>query len=385
MSFLPTEEQQLAIDGLRKFLDKEVEPQIIPYLEKGELIPTQKMKALHKSLMEFGLVVAPFAEEVGGLGLDWVTQLMLFEEVVYTSIDLAVPIVINIVGIDLLLAQASEAIKARYIPGLMSGDLMISVGISEPDIGSDVAGVKTRAVRDGDDYIINGEKTWISNGEYSDLLVCTARTGDGAGGLTHFLVDREEHGYEVREIPKMAMNSQSTAQIFLSDVRVPASNMIGGEGQGLKNTLVVFERARLHMAAWGYGIARRALAESVRYSQERIQHGKPIAGHQLIAEKLATMATEVDAARLLALRAAEMIDRGIRCDKECSMAKWYGTELAARAGRQAVQIHGGNGVTKEFIVERLAREGIIAPIPDGTTEIQKLIIARSLTGISAIA
>ena len=167
------------------------------------------------------------------------------------------------------------------------------------------------------------------------------------------------------------------------DVRVPVANTVGKEGDGLKNTLVTFERARCHMAAWGYSIARRALEESVKYSQERTQHGKQIAGHQLIALKIAKMATEIDAARLLTLRAADMIDNGIRCDKECSMAKWYGTEIAVTACRDAVQIHGGNGVTKEFIVERLAREAIVGPIPDGTTEIQQLLIARLLTGIQA--
>jgi alkylation response protein AidB-like acyl-CoA dehydrogenase len=145
----------------------------------------------------------------------------------------------------------------------------------------------------------------------------------------------------------------------------------------------IFERARSHMAAWGYGLARRALDESIRYANQRVQHGKPIARHQLIADKLAIMATRIDAARLLALRAASMIDAGVRCDAECAMAKWYGTEIAVDATRQAVQIHGGNGVTRDFIVERLAREAIISPIPDGTTEIQKLLIARSLTGQSA--
>jgi alkylation response protein AidB-like acyl-CoA dehydrogenase len=179
------------------------------------------------------------------------------------------------------------------------------------------------------------------------------------------------------------MNGQSTAQIFLDDVRVPVSNTVGEIGQGLKNTLVVFERARCHMAAWGYSVARRAMEEAIKYSKERVQHGKPIAGHQLIAEKIATMATEIDAARLLALRAISMVDEGLRCDTECSMAKWYGTEIAVKATRDALQIHGGNGVTKEFIVERLLREAVISPIPDGTTEIQKLLIARNLTGIQA--
>jgi len=358
MSFRPSEEQQVAIDSLRRFLDNEIEPKIIDYLQEDRLIPTPLMKEILGSLSEFGLIRAPHPEEFGGLGLDWVTHLLLFEEVVYTSVNIAVPILINVGAISSLFGMPAH-IRDRYLSGAMSGQVIISAGISEPNVGSDVAGIETTARPDGDHYVLNGEKTWISNGE-------------------------EEHGYEVRGIPKIAMNSQSTAQIFLDDVRVPSENMLGGRGTGLKATLKGFERARIHMAAWGYGIARRALAESIKYSQDRKQHGKPIAGHQLIAAKIATMATEVDAARLLALRAAEMIDSGLRCDKECSMAKWYGTELAVRAGRDAVQIHGGNGVTREYIVERLAREGIIAPIPDGTTEIQKLIIARSLTGISAI-
>ncbi len=382
MTFHMDDELQLAVDSLRRFLDNEIEPKLRPYLDEGRFIPKPEMTGFMTALSEFGLIRAPYPEEYGGLGLDWSTHLRLFEEVVYTSVDLAVPILINASGAGVLLAAPVE-LRNRYLQGLLRGELFLSAGISEPDVGSDVASIKTRARKDGDDYVINGEKTWISSGEYSDILVCTARTGDGPSGLSQFLIDRKEHGYEVRGIPKIAMNSQSTAQIFLDDVRVPAANLLGQQGGGLKQQLKGFEVARIHMAAWGYGLARRALDESIKYSQERTQHGKAIAGHQLVAEKIATMATEIDAARLLALRAAELIDAGERADKEASMAKWYGTELAVRAGRNAVQIHGGNGVTRNFIVERLAREGIIAPIPDGTTEIQKLIIARALTGISA--
>lgn len=379
MSFDMTEEQRMATDGLRKFLDNVIEPE---YLAHGEgFIPKQKMQDWSRQLAEFGLTCAPHPEEWGGMGMDWATHIRLFEEVAVSSMDIALPIVINSVAADLLIHNASQEIKQKYLPGLLSGELFASVGISEPDVGSDVAAVKTRAVRDGDDWVINGEKTWISNGEYSDLFICTCKTGEGE--LTHILIDREDHGYEVRGIPKMALNGQSTAQIFLADVRVPVANTIGPIGSGLKNTLVTFERARCHMAAWGYSVARRAMEEAVKYSQDRSQHGKLIAGHQLIADKLATMATEIDAARLLTLRAIDMIDRGMRCDKECSMAKWYATEIAVKATRDALQIHGGNGVTKEFIVERLVREAIISPIPDGTTEIQKLLIARCLTGIQA--
>ncbi len=379
MDFNLTEEQQMLKASLRKYLDAEIEP---AFRAHGDgFIEREQMRAWLRALTEFGFMKAPHSEEWGGFGMDWLTHLMIFEEIAYTSLDIAIPGFINAVGAQLLVEQGTDEMRARYVPDLLNADQFISLGISEPDVGSDVAAVKTRAVSDGDDWIINGEKTWITNGEYSDLLVCTCKTGEGE--VTHILIDRHDHGYEVTDIPKMALNGQSTAQIFLADVRVPKSNTLGAVGAGLKNTLQMFEYARCHMAMWGIGTARRALDESIRYSQERVQHGKPIAGHQLIADKLAIMATNIDAARLLTYRAVSMIQEGQRADKECAMAKWFGTEMAVSATRDAVQIHGGNGVTKEFIVERLAREAIINPIPDGTTEIQKLLIARALTGINA--
>lgn len=379
MDFRKTEEQQMVIDSLRKYLDSEIEP---AFLEHGEgFIPRGKMQAWVKGLTEFGMSKAPFDESWGGFGMDWLTHLMVFEEVAYSSLDIAIPGFINATGAELLRTIGSEEIKQKYIPDILSANKFISVGISEPDVGSDVAAVKTRAVLDGDHWVINGEKTWITNGEYSDLFICTCRTGENE--ITHILVDREEHGYDVKGIPKMALNGQSTAQIFLDDVRVPVSNTLGKRGEGLKNTLKLFEYARCHMAMWGIAVGRRALDESIKYSTERKQHGKLIAGHQLIADKLAVMATQIDAARLLTFRAMDLIMRGERADKECAMAKWYGTEIGVTIARDAVEIHGGNGVTKEFIVERLAREAIISPIPDGTTEIQKLLIGRALTGVQA--
>ncbi len=379
MSYAPSEEQRMVIESLRKFLDAEIEP---AFRAHGEgFIAKEQMKRWIQGLSEFGLINAPHEERWGGLGMDWLTHLMVFEEVVYSSLDIAIPGMINTVGAELLHRFASQEIKERYLPSLISGEQFIAIGISEPDVGSDVAGVRTRAVRDGDHWVINGEKTWITNGAYSDVLICTCRTDDNE--VSHILVDRADHGYEVVDIQKMALNGQSTAQVFLTDVRVPVSNTIGEVGAGIRNTLMVFELARCHMAMWGIGIARRAMDEAIAYSQNRVQHGKPIAGHQLVAEKIATMATKIDAGRLLAHRAITMVQEGIRADKECSMAKWYGTELAVDATRDALQIHGGNGVTREFIVERLVREAIICPIPDGTTEIQKLLIARSLTGIDA--
>ena len=305
MNFALSEEQSMVIENLRKYLDKEVEPAFRAHGE--DFIPREKMQEWMQSLTTYGLIKAPHSEEWGGFGMDWLTHLIVFEEVAYTSLDIAIPGFINCIGAMMLDRLASEEIKERYLRDLINGDKFVAMGISEPDVGSDVAAVKTRAVRDGDHWVINGEKTWITNGEYSDLFVCTCRTGEGE--LSHILIDREEHGYDVKGIKKLALNGQSTAQIFLSDVRVPVSNTVGEQGAGLKNTLKSFEYARCHMAMWGIGVARRAMDEAIKYAQERSQHGKPIAGHQLIADKIASMATKIDAGRLLAHRAMSMVTR----------------------------------------------------------------------------
>ncbi|MDB6049579.1 MAG: putative acyl-CoA dehydrogenase [Pseudomonas sp.] len=378
-----TPEQLEAVESFRRFLSDKIDP-VFNKEYRDKFVPKEKMAEVMRQLSEFGMVSGAVSEANGGLGLDWPTMTMLFEEVAACSVDLSTPVVINSFGAQMLEKLAPDHLRERYLPGLISGDSFVSVGISEPDVGSNVLEIKTRARRDGDDYIITGEKTWISNGSYSDFLICTCRTGeDPRKGLTHFLLDRKEHPYEVQNIHKMAWNSQSTAQIFLNDVRVPASNIIGGEGQALKNTLSFFERSRVFVAAQGLGIGRRALEEAVRYAKERKQHGKLIAGHQLISAMLAEMATNVDAARLLTYRAAEMIGAGIPAEMEAAMAKYFACEAAVTIARQAVQIHGGAGVTTDFLVEKLAREAIIVPIPEGTTQIQQLIIGRALTGVNA--
>src|SRR5450631_3233686 len=378
-----TEEQQAAVDGLKRFLVDKIDP-IFSKEYRDKFVPREKMGEVMRQLTDFGLVSGVVSEANGGMEIDWLTMIMLFEEVATTSVDLSVPVLINSFGAHMLEKLAPAHLRERYLPGLISGNFFCSVGISEPDVGSNVLEIKTRAKRDGDHYIINGEKTWISNGAYSDFLICTCRTGeDPRRGLTHFLLDRKEHPYEVRDIHKIAWNSQSTAQIFLSDVRVPASNMLGNEGEALKNTLSMFERSRVFVAAQGLGIARRALEEAVRYAKERKQHGKVIAGHQLISAMLAEMATNVDAARLLTYRAASMIEAGVPAEMEAAMAKYFACEAAVKVARQAVQIHGGNGLTTEFLVEKLAREAIVVPIPEGTTQIQQLIIGRALTGVAA--
>ncbi len=379
-----TEEQQAAVDGLKRFLDDRVDPLFRKEYRDDVLVPKETMRGLLRELAQFGLVSGIASEADGGMGIDFLTMTMLFEEVAACSTDIATVVLINTFSAQMLAVLAPAHIRDRYLPGLLSGDLFGSMAFSEPDVGSNVMEIKARARRDGDHYILSGEKTWISNGAYSDVLICACRTGeDPRKGLSHFVLDRKDHPYEVRELRKIASNGQSTAQIFLSDVRVPATNMIGKEGDALRNTLAVFERSRVFVAAQGLGIARRALEEAINYSRVRKQHGKVIAGHQLISAMLAEMATNVDASRLLTYRAASMIEAGVPAEMEAAMAKYFACEAAVTIARQAVQIHGANGLTKEFLVERLAREAIIVPIPEGTTQIQQLIIGRALTGINA--
>lgn len=376
-----TDDQTLAVESFRKFLESEIRPIAKEYRDRH--IPKEKMREITQGIAEFGLPGASVAEKHGGMGLSMVTEAMLFEELCAVSVDIALCVMIN-KGMAVVLAELPDSqahLRDRYLADMLSGQAFGGFCISEPDVGSNVADIKATGKRDGDHFVINGEKTWISNGHYADFLITTVRTGPKE--LSHILVDRKEHGYESRNIEKIAMNGQSTAQIFFSNARVPDTNLIWEEGSGLKNTMKLFEKARANVGMLSVGLMRASLEASVAYAKERKQFGKPIAAHQLIAAKIAEMATLTDAARLMCFRAFSMMDEGIRCDVQSSMAKWFATEMAVKVCRDAVQLHGGNGLTKEFDVERLAREAIIIPVPDGTTEIQKLMISRALTGIGA--
>ncbi|KRU85382.1 acyl-CoA dehydrogenase family protein [Pseudomonas aeruginosa] len=378
---LPSQEQKLAVESFRKYLEAEVRPVVREF--RDQHIPKARMREITQGIAEFGLPGVSVAEEHGGLGLSLVTEAMLFEELCAVSVDVGLCVMIN-KGMAVTLAELppSQAhLRERYLADIMAGRTFGGFCISEPDVGSNVIDIKATGKRDGDSFIINGEKTWISNGHYSDFLITTVRTGPNE--LSHILVDREEHGYQSANIDKIALNGQSTAQVFFDQVRVPARNVVWEEGSGLKNTMKLFEKARANVGMLSVGLMRAALEASIRYSQERHQFGKPIAAHQLVAAKIAEMATLLDAARLMCFRAFSMMDEGVRCDVQSSMSKWFATEMAVKVCRDAVQLHGGNGLTKEFDVERLAREAIVIPIPDGTTEIQKLMISRALTGISA--
>ncbi len=386
MNFLPTDEQRLAVEGFNRFLETKLEP-IVRRYQPDKLIEKERMLEIFQMMLPYGMGGNGLISEAnGGMGMPWLTYAMMYDQLARVSGDVAITLLIQQLGAYSLEVCSNDAMRQKYLPRMVRAEIIACSGISEPGVGSNVAEVSCRAKADGDHFIVNGEKTWISNGHYSDFCMVIVRTSDdGARGLSMILVDRQEHGYESRTIDKLGLNSTPTAQLFFDNVRVPAGNMMIQAGTGLKHTLELIEKARPMVGLTSVGIAQAALNKAVAYAKERRQHGKPIGQHQLIQGMLADAAIQLDAARLLVYRAFNLIDHGVRSEVESAMAKCYATEIAVDVASKAVQIHGGNGITKDFGVELLFRNARMMTIPDGTTEIQKLIIGRALTGLNAFS
>ena len=382
ISFEPSEDERMMIDSVRRYCQTEIAAFVKAHGAEN-YIPTEKMRELLKGLTEFGFVGGPIAQEHGGLGLSWKTFGLLLEELCAVSLSIGITAFIQTMVATLAEKLLAPELRAKYLPQILSCDAIGSIGISEPDVGSNVVEIKCKARPVEGGYALSGEKTWISNGDYADICICVARTGEAPAALDLFLVDRRESPFDSKNIHKMALNATSTAQLFFADCKVPEQHRLTQNGQGLRQVGGIFGVSRPLVGVFSVGLGRAALEAAVSYAQERKQHGKAIAGHQLISGYLAEMATKIDASRLLILRALDLLDRGVRCESESAMAKWFATELGVEITSQALQIHGGNGVTCEFPVERLFREARVCTIPEGTTEINKLIIGRGLTGISA--
>ena len=384
MDFDFTEEQLALQETVRKFLAQKIEPIADEYDRKGPLSKENALKFL-KDLKPFGYVGTHVSEEDGGPGLDNVTWGLLFEELrrVYASLG-------GVVGITssstASLAECSnEALKKRLLPGLLSGEKIICTAITEPNYGSDASNVDTKAVLEGDHYRINGTKMWISNGTIADYVIVMAQTNPskGAEGISQILVEREKSAYLTREIHKVGVRSFPTAELVFEDCIVPRENLISSMGEGYRNTLKGLNHARANAAIASVGIAQAAVNASVRYAKERTQFKKLIGSFQLIQEMIADMVAEVDAARLLTYRAFFLLDKGVKCRKEVSIAKAFATEMAVRVTSKAIQVHGAYGLSDEYPVERYFRDARCYTIPDGTTEIQKLIIGREVLGMQA--
>lgn len=375
---LDAPEDGAILDSIDRFLERDVRP-VAHRLEAEDAYPAEiveKMKAL-------GLFGATIAAEYGGLGLSTTTFAKIVERIAAVWMS-----VVGIFGSHLIMAAAVERfgtddLRRRYLPRFASGELRGGIALTEPDCGTDLQAIRTRARRDGDDYLVTGTKTWITNSIHGQILAVLVKTDPETEprhkGMSLLLIEKGA-GFTVgRKLEKLGYRGIDTAEILFEDCRVPGANLIGGtEGRGLQQILGGLELGRINVAARGLGIARAALDEALAYAQTRRSFGKPICEHQTIQIKLAEMATKVEAARLLIEAAAKAYDSGRRCDMEAGMAKLFATEAALHNALEAMRIHGAYGYSKEFNIERYYRDAPLVAIGEGTNELQRLLIAREL-------
>ncbi len=374
MEGLP-EEVSVMRDTIRRFVEEELDP-IADQVEQEDRIP-DPIVARMRELGLFGMVIP---EEYGGLGLSMLGLTVVMEELSRANLCFRIMITTNngIGSLGVLLAGTEEQ-KQTHLPLLASGDRIGCFCLTEPEAGSDAAGVRTTAVRDGDSYVLNGEKIWITNADIADCftVMATVDRSLGSKGLTAFWIERDTPGLRVGRLePKMGLHGTQVAEVFFDDCRVPASAVLGSEGEGFKLAMRVLDHGRLSIAASSVGAAERLLEAMVEHATTREQFGRPIADNQAIQWMIADSATEIAAARLLVRDAAARKDRGEPITVECSMAKLYATEMASRVADRAVQVFGGMGYIRGNIAERYFRDLRVYRLYEGTSEIQRLVIAR---------
>jgi len=362
---------------VRDFCEREVKPKARRWDETGEF-PRETVRTLG----ELGLLGMNVPEAYGGSELGAVGGSVVIEEVARYDGSLALTVAShNGLGTGHLLRFGSEELKRKYLPDLAAGRKLAAWGLTEPGSGSDAAGLRTTAVRKGDRWILNGSKMFITQGSVGDVFIILALTTPQkkGKGITAFLVERDQPGFTQRAMHgKLGMRSSDTAELHLEDVEVPDTHRVGDLDAGFTNTLQILDRGRVGIGALAVGLGRGALEEARAYAKDRHAFGRPIAEFQAIGFMLADMATEIAAARLLVQRAAALCDRGERFSREASMAKLFASEAAMRATSKAIQIHGGYGYTRDFPVERYFRDAKLCEIGEGTSEVQRMVIARSL-------
>jgi alkylation response protein AidB-like acyl-CoA dehydrogenase len=386
-----TEDQKAIIEMVHQFVDE----QIIPNAEKYDHEDSFP-EPIVEQMKELGLFGVTIAEEYGGMGLDLSTYELIVEELSRGWISISGVVNTHFIGVYLLQQFGSEEQKQKYLPKMATGEMRAAFSLSEPEVGSDVQGIKTSAKKDGDDWVIDGQKMWVTNGLGSSLVFLLARTDLQAEkphqGMTCFITEKEPWveentgpyaGLNVPpKIKKMGYKGVESTELVYNGYRCPSENILGGEEAGLNKgfpqMMDALEVGRVNVAARGVGIAQRALELALRYSQERKTFGKPIANHQAIQFKLADMATKIEAARLVTRKAANMKDAGIRSDLEAGMAKLIASETGKECVEECFRIHGGYGYSKEYEVERLYRDAPLLLIGEGTSEIQRMVIGKKL-------
>ena len=377
MEFSLSEEQRLLKQTVRDFAEAEIGPHSREWDERQEF-----PRELFAQLGELGLMGVVWPVEYGGSGMSTLDYAVVIEELSRVDAGVALSVAAhNSLCSGHIYLAGSEEQKKKYLVPLAKGQFVGAWGLTENSAGSDAGGTKTTAVRDGAHWVLNGSKTFITNGRVADVAVVMAVTDRTRGkkGISAFLVERGTPGFRPgKKEDKLGVRSSDTSELILEDCRIPAGQLLGQEGMGFIDTLRILDRGRIGIAAWSLGIAQASLEASLRYASERKQFGHAIADFQAVQFKIAEMATRVEASRLLTHRAAWLRDSGQEHTAESSMAKWYASEVAVEAALDAVQIHGGYGFTKEYPVERYLRDSKLGTIGEGTSEVQRLVIAREL-------
>jgi butyryl-CoA dehydrogenase len=383
MDFDLTTEQEQIRRLARDFADKEIAPGARER-DRAETFPTEVLK----KMAPLGLLGGPVPEEYGGMGVDYISHAIITEEIgrADSSVRTTLSVQISLVEMTIL-KWGSEEQKRAWLPRLCRGEVIACFGLTEPAVGSDATRLQATAKRDGDGWVINGRKMWISNGSVSKLALvfATVDASKGHRGITAFLIDRDRSPYGSQSLHgKLGLRSSDSSELILENVRVPDSARLGEIGEGFKIAMSALDSGRYSVAAGAVGTAQAALDAATTYATQRQTFGKPIAGHQLVQELLADMVVETEAARLLVWRAGDLKNKGRPNTRETSIAKLYASEIAQRVTDNAIQIHGGYGFSDEFPVERFWRDARVNRLYEGTTQIQKLIIGRFTTGIDAI-
>lgn len=379
MDFGLNEEQQMIRRMVRDFAENEIRP-IAKEMDASEEFPWDVIRKMGT----LGLMGLTIPEEYGGAGADTITYAIAVEEVSRMSGSVGITLAAHTsLGLDLIHHFGDEQQKRKYLPSLAAGKGLAAFGLTEPEAGSDAGAIKTTAVLDGDHWVINGQKTFITSGSIADVVIVAAITDRAAGtrGISNLIVEKDSPGFRPgHDEDKMGLRGSITSQLFFEDCRAPKENLLGAPGEGFKQFLITLDGGRISIGAMAVGLAQGALDAAAKYSKERVQFGQPIANFQAIQWMIADMATEIEAARLMVYRAAWLKDQGGRFTKEAAMAKLYASEAAERACYKAIQIHGGYGYSREYDVERIYRDNRLTAIGEGTSEIQRLVIARQVLG-----
>ncbi|HDM33050.1 MAG TPA: acyl-CoA dehydrogenase [Deltaproteobacteria bacterium] len=375
--FQLTSEQEMIMLMARDFAKKELEP-YAEERDREEIFPEDTVKKMG----ELGLMGMMVPVEYGGSGAGAVSYSIALTEIAYACASTGVTMSVANLSEEPILKFGNEEQKEKYLVPMATGEVLGAFAVTDPGAGSDPGSMNTRAVDKGDYYLVNGTKSFITNGGYAGVINLIAKTNPEKGnrGLSAFIVEKEFPGFHVgKKEKKMGLRASNTVELIFDDCRIPKENLIGKEGQGFKIAMVALDSGRIGIASQSIGIARACLDEAIKYSRDRKQFGKSIGSFQAIKWMIADMATEIEAARWLVLSAADKKDSGLRFTKEASMAKLFASEVANRAAYKALQVHGGYGYIKDFKVERLYRDARVTTIYEGTSEVQRIVISREVT------